>query len=75
MRLVPRQLQRAGMTGGVPYYGGRLTPAQAHAAAHPTPSGPDAAAQRARAVAALDELRAAGVITDAERAALAARLS
>ena len=27
MLLVPRQLRRAGMTGNVPYYGGRLTPA------------------------------------------------
>lgn len=36
MRLVPRQLQRSGMTGSVPYYGGRLTPAQAYAASHPT---------------------------------------
>src|SRR3954468_9991482 len=27
MLLVPRQLQRHGMTGAVPYYGGRLTPA------------------------------------------------
>ena len=35
MLLVPRQLQRAGMTGDVPYYGGRFTPAQAYAAAHP----------------------------------------
>ena len=33
--LVPRQIRMAGMTGGVPYYGGRFTPAQAHAAAHP----------------------------------------
>ena len=32
MLLVPRQLQRAGMTGDVPYYGGRFTPAQAYAA-------------------------------------------
>jgi len=42
MRLVPKQLQRAGMTGSVPYYGGRFTPAQAYAAAHPTawPPGP-----------------------------------
>jgi hypothetical protein len=30
-----------GMTGGVPYYGGRFTPAQAYAAAHPShPSHP-----------------------------------
>ena len=32
MLLVPRQLQRVGMTGPVPYYGGRFTPAQAYAA-------------------------------------------
>jgi hypothetical protein len=38
MLLVPRQLRRAGMTGNVPYYGGRFSPAQAYAAAHP--SGP-----------------------------------
>lgn len=25
------------MTGSVPYYGGRFTPAQAYAAAHPSP--------------------------------------
>jgi hypothetical protein len=36
MLLVPRQLQRVGMTGAVPYYGGRFSPAQAYAAAHPT---------------------------------------
>ena len=35
MILVPRQLARAGMTGDVPYYGGRFTPAQAYAASHP----------------------------------------
>lgn len=28
MRLAPKQLRRAGMTGDVPYYGGRLTPWQ-----------------------------------------------
>jgi hypothetical protein len=37
MLLVPRQLRRAGMTGDVPYYGGRLSPAQAYAASHPGP--------------------------------------
>jgi hypothetical protein len=32
-----------GMTGSVPYYGGRFTPAQAHAAAHPPrPAAPPA---------------------------------
>ena len=35
MLLVPRQLRRSGMTGNVPYYGGRFTPAQAYAASHP----------------------------------------
>jgi hypothetical protein len=34
MLLVPRQLLRVGMTGDVPYYGGRLTPAQAYAVSH-----------------------------------------
>jgi hypothetical protein len=28
------------MTGDVPYYGGRFTPAQAYAAAHPRPERP-----------------------------------
>jgi hypothetical protein len=36
MLLVPRQLQRVGMTGNVPYYGGRFTPAQAYGASHPS---------------------------------------
>jgi hypothetical protein len=35
MLLVPRQLVRAGMTGEVPSYGGRLTPVQPYAASHP----------------------------------------
>ena len=37
MLLVPRQLRRAGLTGDVPYYGGRLSPAQAYAVSHPSP--------------------------------------
>ena len=37
MLLVPRQLRRAGMTGDVPYYGGRFSPAQAYAVSHPGP--------------------------------------
>jgi hypothetical protein len=41
MLLVPRQLQRVGMTGTVPYYGGRLSPAQAYGAAHPTAPPPN----------------------------------
>ncbi|HEX3205260.1 MAG TPA: hypothetical protein VHQ68_03380 [Propionibacteriaceae bacterium] len=36
MLLVPKQLQRAGMTGNVPYYGGRFSPAQAYGASHPS---------------------------------------
>ncbi len=36
MLLVPRQLLRSGMTGSVPYYGGRFTPGQAYAASHPS---------------------------------------
>ena len=38
--LVPRQLQMTGMTGDVPYYGGRLTPAQAYGASHPRRAAP-----------------------------------
>ena len=41
MLLVPRQLKRAGMTGAVPYYGGRFTPAQAYAASHPAAPPPE----------------------------------
>ena len=41
MLLVPRQLQRSGMTGSVPYYGGRFTPAQAYAASHPSARPPE----------------------------------
>ena len=40
MVLVPRQLRMTGMTGDVPYYGGRFTPAQAYAASHPRPAAP-----------------------------------
>jgi hypothetical protein len=44
MLLVPRQLVRVGMTGDVPYYGGRLSPAQAYAASHPARRPPSAPA-------------------------------
>jgi hypothetical protein len=43
MLLVPRQLRRAGLTGDVPYYGGRFTPAQAYAVSHPSSPRPAAA--------------------------------
>jgi hypothetical protein len=41
MLLVPRQLSRSGMTGKVPYYGGRFSPTQAYAASHPSAPAPD----------------------------------
>nr|WP_300051199.1 hypothetical protein [uncultured Nocardioides sp.] len=70
--LVPRQIRMAGMTGGVPYYGGRFTPAQAYAASHPSrPQVPPPAAQSpARPsqdpVEALQHLLEAGVLTREE---------
>jgi hypothetical protein len=69
-----------GMTGSVPYYGGRFTPAQAYAAAHPTHAPPAPAppptAPRSRRdpVAALDELLESGVITEEEHDELRGRL-
>jgi hypothetical protein len=47
MLLVPRHLQRSGMTGDVPYYGGRFTPSQAYAASHPRTSATASAPPRA----------------------------
>jgi hypothetical protein len=78
MLLVPRQLQRVGMTGDVPYYGGRLTPAQAYAASHrsrthaaPPPTVTDPSAT----LDALAHLRDSGVITRDEYTQLAARVT
>ena len=81
MRLVPRQLQRAGMTGSVPYYGGRFSPAQAYAASHPTqppprPAPPRPAQKReADQLAALGHLRDTGVINEDEYRELCARVT
>ena len=90
MILVPRQLARAGMTGDVPYYGGRFTPAQAYAASHPRlaarsspaptpppapPPPPPSPAQQAAQLEALQQLRDDGVITAAEHARLASRVT
>ena len=87
MILVPRQLARAGMTGDVPYYGGRFTPAQAYAAAHPRqaaggraappqpPAPPPSPAQQAAQLEALQRLRDEGVISAAEHDHLASRVS
>ena len=73
MLLVPRQLRRVGMTGDVPYYGGRFTPAQAYAASHPRPR-PAAPPPPARAdqLAALQHLLDTGVITSEEHRRLLA---
>jgi hypothetical protein len=75
--LVPRQLRMTGMTGSVPYYGGRFTPAQAYAAAHPVrtrPPAPGSPPVRRDPVAALDELLESGVITDEEHRQLRDRV-
>jgi hypothetical protein len=69
MLLVPRQLRRSGMTGSVPYYGGRFTPAQAYAASHPSappaPAGPARIEER-DPKEALRQLRESGVLTAEE---------
>ena len=76
MLLVPRQLQRVGMTGDVPYYGGRFTPAQAYAASHPrgrrVEPRPGA---RADQLAALQHLLDTGVISAEEHRALLDRVA
>jgi hypothetical protein len=81
--LVPRQLRMSGMTGNVPYYGGRFSPAQAYAASHPPPppppppaSAPTAApADPALTLAALDRLLDSGVVTREEYDDLRARVA
>src|SRR5947199_3896322 len=78
MLLAPRQLQRHGMTGSVPYYGGRLTPAHiygieqsarqnARPPAAPPPPAPLRNQRNPQAVLdALTYLRDTGVITPRE---------
>ena len=73
MILVPRQLMRSGMTGNVPYYGGRFTPAQAYAASHPNPQPPPPPA--ASKLQALQHLLDTGVITQAEFNQFSARVN
>jgi hypothetical protein len=78
MLLVPRQLQRAGMTGSVPYYGGRFSPAQAYAASHPRgPSGPPPAPppRTDESLTALRTLRDEGVLSEEEYVDLVSRVS
>ena len=71
--LVPRQIQMAGMTGRVPYYGGRFSPAQAYAAAKPYSSGavpaprsPAPPRDPQATIAALDRLLDDGVLDQQE---------
>jgi hypothetical protein len=72
MRLAPRQLMRSGMTGNVPYYGGRFTPGQAYALTHPArppapaPPAPPPPPQESSAMQALRHLFETGVLTQAE---------
>jgi hypothetical protein len=77
MLLVPKQLLRVGMTGEVPYYGGRFTPAQAYAASHPRPRpvapAPSTPADEQRA--ALQHLLDTGVITPEEHQRFLARVT
>ena len=75
--LVPRQLRRVGMTGDVPYYGGRFTPAQAYAAAHPRarPAGPAPSSRGDQQLAALQHLLDTGVITSEEHRLFRARVA
>lgn len=89
MRLAPRQLQRAGMTGNVPYYGGRMTPVQAYAAEHgstappaappvqpvqpPKPHVPPVTPEQT--MASLRQLRDDGLLSETEFTDLMARVS
>ncbi|MFI5897837.1 SHOCT domain-containing protein [Actinoplanes sp. NPDC051513] len=75
MLLVPKQLRRSGMTGDVPYYGGRLSPAQAYAASHTPRRRPQpAATPGADPLPALQQLLDTGVITAEEFQDLRARV-
>ena len=68
------------MTGGVPYYGGRFTPAQAYAASHPShppapsPAAPAPVVSREDSFEALQRLLETGVLTQEEFDELQARV-
>jgi hypothetical protein len=69
MRLAPQQLQRQGMTGNVPYYGGRLTPWHINAISHPAPPASQAplpVTKDDRARIALQQLLDAGILSPEE---------
>jgi Short C-terminal domain len=82
MIMVPRQLRRSDFPSSVPYYRGRMTP-QVIAGLHPRPAPrpapsplpPPPAPDRARQLATLDELRAQGVLSEAEFDDLRERIS
>ena len=85
MILAPRQLQRSGMTGQVPYYGGRLTPAHIYSLEHPGEQVPpslghpsmtrSASGQKEpKIVRQLRKMRDKGVLTEEEFATIAARV-
>jgi hypothetical protein len=77
MRLAPPQLQRRGLTGTVPYYGGRLTPGQIQALSHPPPPAPQVPpplTKDDRARIALQQLLDAGVLSPEEHAAYRRRI-
>ena len=85
MILVPRQLERAGMTGSVPYYGGRLTPAHIYALQHPNQPVPASMGlpamgrtattpKESKVVRQLRKMRDKGVITDEEFQTISARM-
>jgi hypothetical protein len=61
------------MTGSVPYYGGRFTPALAWAASHPSGPPPRSRPDSRDAEAALRHLRESGVLTAEEYDELMAR--
>lgn len=74
MRLAPPQLQRRGMTGNVPYYGGRLTPAQTYAVSHQRPHAPRPLTKDERARVALKQLLDAGILTPEEHTEYSRRI-
>ena len=74
MILVPKQLQRAGMTGNVPYYGGRFTPAQAYAASHAGAPQPTRGTAQTGQLRALQHLLDTGVLSPEEFRAYRARI-
>jgi hypothetical protein len=74
------------MTGDVPYYGGRFTPAQAYAASHPSssrssfrtappPQPMPSAASPPETLTALQQLFDTGVLTEEEYDGLRARVT